>query len=351
MRSRSRPPHHPGGLRYAAAAVILSLTVAGCSDARPTVDDPPVIWHPPEVVGTEPLRAFTDDSWWNLPLPDDAPTHPREINVLRYMRTAQEAGDGCLKLAGGEDNSWGQPVYWSQPGDPTYDIEVEVADDLPELRDLRIPPGARPATNDDGSMTIFDLDRGYAVAFTEAVYDPDADSWSAAGATVTYLNSNGLHDETGQSSDDRNLGSHRGNNPAVMMVRRDEVEAGAIRHVLKVATGPEASRRFVFPMVGSDGASMREDAPPQGLRFRIKTAVDLDAMDLEPEALIIARALQDYGFYIGDSGGATALKLEDTRTEGRGQLWSLPTTALCALPFTPRFWDVLPEGYQPPAPG
>ena len=35
-------------------------------------------------------------------------------------------------------------------------------------------------------------------------------------------------------------------------------------------------------------------------------------MDLQPEALVIARALQDYGFYIGDSGGTTALKLENT---------------------------------------
>ena len=65
--------------------------------------------------------------------------------------------------------------------------------------------------------------------------------------------------------------------------------------------------------------------------------------------LVIAQALQKYGVYIGDSGGATALKLEDTRTEGRGQLWTVTADDLCMLPFTSQFWDVLPEGYDPSA--
>jgi hypothetical protein len=166
--------------------------------------------------------------------------------------------------------------------------------------------------------------------------------------TVTYLDSNGLHVDTGLASDDRNVGSHRGNNAAVMMVRLDEVADGAVEHVLKVASGPTASVRYVFPMVGSDGDTHDPSAPPQGLRFRIRPSIDLESLGLDRQTLVIARALQQYGFYIGDSGGATALKLEDTRTEGRGQKWNMPATALCELPLSPRYWDVLPEGYVPP---
>ena len=107
-----------------------------------------------------------------------------------------------------------------------------------------------------------------------------------------------------------------------MMVRLDEVAAGQIDHVVKIASGPETSRRSAFPMVGSDGQSRKAAAPPQGLRLRIKPSVDLAALDLAPQALVIARALQEYGLYIGDSAGTTALKLEDTRLEGRGERWS-----------------------------
>jgi hypothetical protein len=332
---------------------MLSTAVSACTSgpSGPPGDDRPGEWRGPPVGAGEPLRAFTDDSWWNTPVPAAAPRHPRAGEILEYMATAREAGDGCVRLSGADDSPWGQPVYWAEPGDPEYDIAVDVPEDPPELKNLRIPQGADPAPNNDGSMTIFDLERGYTVAFTEAAYDADADTWSASAATVTYLDSNGLHARTGSASDRRNVGNHRGNNGAVMMARFDEVEAGGITHVLKVASGPEVSRRFVFPMVGSDGHAVERDAPPQGLRLRIKPSIDLDELGLEPQALVIAEALQEYGLYIGDSAGVTALKLEDTRTEGRGQLWDIPPDALCGLPFSAKTWDVLPEGYEPPPSG
>jgi hypothetical protein len=303
--------------------------------------------NPAPVIEGAPFRAFTPDSWWNTPVPDDAPDHPQAADILRYMRTAEEAAEGCVRLAGAQGSPWGQPVYWATPEDPSHRVTVGKDDPPPELQDLRIPDGASAANNNDGSMTVFDLDRGYAVALTDAAYDPGSGTWRASGATVTYLDSNGLDVRTGLSTDERNRGSHRGNNAAVMMVRFDEVEAGRIDHVLKVASGPDPSSRAVFPMVGSDGDSSDPAAPPQGLRFRIKPSVDLESLGLPRQALVIAKALQEYGFYIGDSGGVTALKLEDTRITGRGEQWDVPADALCELPLDPSYWDVLPEGYQP----
>jgi hypothetical protein len=332
-------------VRPAAAAVLLCLVVSGCVGPPEAKPEPEPVWHPAPVVDGSPLRAFTPDAWWNTPIPAGAPSNPRAADILQYMSTAAESGGGCVHLAGADGSPWGQPVYWAQPGDPTYRVSVANGKALPELQDLRIPRGARAADNNDGSMTIFDVDRGYVVALTDAVHDARRDRWAASGASVTYLDSNGLDARTGQSSDKRNHGNHRGNNAAVMMARLDEVEAGHIEHVLKVASGPDVSTRSVFPMVGSDGSSTDPSAPPQGLRFRIKPSVDLESLGLEPQALVIARALQEYGFYIGDSGGVTALKLEDTRLEGRGELWSIARDALCGLPLTPQYWDVLPENY------
>jgi hypothetical protein len=295
-----------------------------------------------------PPRAFDPDSWWNTPLPSDAPLEPNGAAILDYLRTAPESGPGCVMLAGAGDSRWGQPVYDAGPGDPEYDVEG-LPQPLPELERLRIPSDARSAPNNDQSMSVFDRGRGYVVALTGAEYDAERDVWSARGATVTYLDSNGLHVDTGRSDDPRNRGTHRGNNGAVMAVSHEEVAAGAIRHVLKVAAGPEVSDRYVFPMVGSDGDYHGTDpaVPPQGLRLRIRPTVDLEELGLKGEALVIARALQDYGFYIGDSGGTTALKLESTRAHGHGQLWRVAHNDLCALPLTTQFWDVVAGGYDP----
>jgi hypothetical protein len=305
---------------------------------------------PPPTAGPDfHTRAFSPDSWWNTPLPADAPEDPDARAILDYLRTGPESGPGCLTLAGAGDSPWGQPIFTSRRSDPEYSVEVEAPVTLPELENVRMPRGARPAGTNDAAMTLYDPRRGYVVMFTGLRYDEDEDSWSAEGATVTYLDSNGLHVDTGLSDDPRNQGSHRGNNGATAAVPWDEVREGEIRHVLKMAAGPEVSEDWVFPMVGSDGDSTSTDpgVPPQGLRLRIKPSVDLDELDLDPQALIIARALQVYGTYIGDSGGRNALKLENTVVQGEGQKWKVDAEALCQLPFSPEYWDVIEAGYDP----
>jgi len=303
----------------------------------------------PTTADGAPYRAFAPDSWWNSPVPVNAPHNGNEAAILGYLRHGPDNAGGCLRLAGSRENPWGQPVYWARPGDPRYDIIGVDGRRPPELDSLRIPRGAEPADNSDGSMSVFDLAAGYVTLLTDARHDPATDQWSASGATVTYLGSNGLDDRTSLSDDPRNKGTHRGNNGATSVVRLDEVQAGEVDHVLKVSSGPELARRWTFPMTGSDGDGPVDDPaiPPEGLRLRIKPSVDLARLGLGPQALVIARALQTYGMYLGDNGGTTALKLEDTTSEGRGQMWDVTNQALCTLPFSPAYWSVLPEGYSP----
>lgn len=294
-----------------------------------------------------PLQAFSaTPSWWTTAVPDGAPQHANEAAVLDYLRTAPQNGGGFLKLAGAGRNPWGQPVFWASAGDKEYNVRWASRNRPPELDHLRIPSTMQGAATSDGALTLFDRERGYVMAMTRAVHDSGSDTWTVAGATVTYLSSNGLHARTGRSDDPRNRGSHRGNNGATMMARLDQVEAGSIDNVLKISCGPECSTEHTFPMVGSDGDSPTSPLK-QGLRMRIRPDVDLDALGLHPQALVIARAAQEYGVYFGDSGGTTALKLENTVAEGRGQQWTVSAKELSSLPFTSEYWDVLPEGYHP----
>lgn len=292
-----------------------------------------------------PYRAFSSGAWWNTALPSTTPEHPNEAAILNYLRTAPDNGGGFLRLAGAGSNKWGQPVYWAHAGDKEYNVRWSSGLRQPELDHLRIPSTMMAAQTSDGALTLFDVGRGYVVAMTRAAYSGATHTWSVDGATVTYLASNGLDARAPGSNDTRNSGSHRGNNGATMMVRFDEVQAGRVPHVVKIACGPEASPDFVFPMVNSDGDAASSPLK-QGLRLRIRPQVDLSAMGLSADALVIARAAQTYGVYCGDSGGNTALKLENTAVEGRGQLWTVQAEALAGLPFTTAFWDVLPEQYR-----
>jgi hypothetical protein len=326
-----------------AAAAVGAALLGSPGRARPVLRQ-----HVPESVRAQ--RAFEPGSWWNTPLPMHVPQDQYAVQILHYLRTAPQAGRGCLMVAGvGRHPQWGTPIYWARSTDPAYRVSGVGPGAPAQLAHLRIPRGAVPSVSTDQTMIIYDLSAGYVTALTGARYDPGSDTWTARGATVTYLDSNGLNVKTGRSDNPGNVGTHRGNNAPTMAVSWDQVNAGAVRHVLKVASGPELSDRYVFPMIGSDGGytGYNPAVPPEGLRLRLQPTIDLAALGLDGQALVIARALQHYGIYLGDSSGTTALKLEDTVAEGRGQLWRLPADALCRLPFAPQYWQVVAPGYSP----
>jgi hypothetical protein len=297
-------------------------------------------WEPT----SPPYRAFSDASYWNTPLPEDAPTDPRSEQFIDFLQANNQAN--FIRLAGTDASGrWGTPIYWSSRGDPHYRVANTCGYRQPrEFRDVRIPVGAEPDPTSDSAMTVYDRRRGLVYGFHRTRYHVGHDAWSACGGTVFYLESLGLDGRLAGSDQIRNRG-HRGVPPPTYAVRLSEIRWGSIDHVLKIAVNA-ASRDHVFPMVGSDGVSTHPSAPPEGARLRIEPTIELGELDLSPAALVIARALQDYGAVIGDQSGASvSLKVENTVAEGRGRRWSgvLTATSLSAIPLDA--YEVVVLGY------
>jgi hypothetical protein len=291
-------------------------------------------------------RAFPDRSYWNRPLPKDAPRHPDSAQMIRYLREHNDTN--YIRLGGAtETGEWGMPIYWPRRSAPVYDVGKNCPTDQPaEFNRVRIPRGARPDPTSDAAMTIVDRIRGVAYGFHRARYDRDHDRWTACGGTVYYLDSNGLHGDLRASDDERNRG-HRGIPPTTMAVRYDEIVAGRIPHMLKIAVSATACRH-VFPMIENECGTTHRYAPPEGTRIRIKPGFDLERLHLSPGAMVIARALKRYGAIIGDqSGGPVVLKLENTIAERRGFLWEglLTPTSLEKIPLGA--FQVIAPGYRP----
>jgi hypothetical protein len=293
-----------------------------------------------------PYRAFSSSSYWNRPLPRSAPVAPESRRVVAFLR--RTATTDFVYLAGASrTGKWGHPIYWSNVDDPGYSMSNTCSFRQPsEFLSIRIPRSARPDPTSDSAMTVYDRSKGIVYGLHRAAYDEANDAWSACGGAVYYLASNGLDGSLRRSNDERNAG-HRGVPPPTFAVRYDEVQYGAIRHVLKIAV-PRTKCRHVFPMSGDECGSLNRYAPPEGARIRIKPSIDLSTIELSPEARIVAEALQDYGAVIGDqSGGPVSLKLENTLAEGRGQLWDgvLSSDSLAAIPLGS--YEVIRFGYDP----
>ena len=291
-------------------------------------------------------RPFADRSYWNRALPNYAPRHPRSQEIMAFLRADNDTN--FIRLAGAtETGEWGMPIYWPGDGAPIYDVGRNCPVAQPrEFNRVRIPRGARPDPTADAAMTIVDRIRGVVYGFHHARYDRGHDRWTACGGTVYYLRSNGLHGDLKASDEHRNRG-HRGIPPPVMAVRFDEVRAGRIGHVLKIAVHTTRCRH-VFPMIDDECGTWNRDAPPEGTRIRIRPGVNLRRIRLSPAAMVIARALQRYGAVIGDqTGGPIVLKLENTIAERRGFKWKgiFTPTSLERIPL--RLFEVIEGGYRP----
>ncbi len=252
-----------------------------------------------------PYRAFENKSEWNKPLPANA---PRDTNSGKYI-AALKAFDASVQFPRLVDGSWAEPIYWAKKGDPVYSVKG-----CPVK--LRIPKRARPASSSDAQLTIYDLGRGLVAKLQGAVFSGGV--WKAANTELYYLPSNGLDGRLKASDDKRNYG-HRGIPAPTHAVRWDEVKAGAIHHVLKVALKKTAPKH-VYPAVADQGGS---GIIPMGAVFRIKPGVNLRGRGLRGAALVVATAMQTYGVVIGDQTGVPmALKLENLALEGKTARWS-----------------------------
>lgn len=322
-----------GSRHHYGRAVILTMTIAVLVGTTFTSAN----------AGRRIFRAFDSGSYWNTPLPADAPVDPNSHAIIAWLKG--DNGADYIKLSGaGPTGRWGMPIYWATRGDPTWNVVDACSRKQPrEFDKVRIPLHASPDPTSDAAMTVFDRHRGLVYGFHDARFDTQKQEWEACGGTVYYLSSLGLDGKLSESDERRNYG-HRGFPPPTYAVRLDEVRAGSIDHVLKIAVATTACQH-VFPAVGDECGTMAVDAPPEGARIRIKPSVNLDQLELSPAARVIATALQRYGAVIGDqSGSSPVLKLENTVAEGLGERWKdRMTNALAGIPLD--LFEVIKLGY------
>ena len=89
------------------------------------------------------------------------------------------------------------------------------------------------------------------------------------------------------------------------VVRVSEIAAGHIPHALFFGTDLARPGKFRYPAQGTDGRSSAPVTIPQGARVQLDPTIDLAAIPgITRAELAVGRALQSFGAYCGDSGGA-----------------------------------------------
>jgi len=121
----------------------------------------------------------------------------------------------------------------------------------------------------------------------------DGPSWRGGSGARWDLTSDRLRPEGWTSADAAGLPIFPG------LVRNEEVEAGEIRHALRIAV-PMTRRAWIYPARHASSEFRDPTLPAMGQRLRLRSRVNPD--DFPPQARVVVRALKRYGALVADQG-------------------------------------------------
>src|SRR5262249_32600204 len=85
------------------------------------------------------------------------------------------------------------------------------------------------------------------------------------------------------------------------LVRYDEVVSGAINHAIRF-TVPTSQRAFILPATHWASTTTDPNAPPMGLRLRLKASFSIASFPADDQ--VILTAIKKYGIILADNGSA-----------------------------------------------
>ena len=293
-------------LRAGRAAIVLfalAALVAGCG----TADDGDE---------TEPPAApapafFSPDSFWNAPLPDDAPIDEGSAaRVAELERQVEEFG-GWINT-----DQFSTPLYTVAADQPLTTVALNRPGCCPQVeadfREVPLPADAVPADGTDAHLTVWQPSTDTLWEFWQLSRAGGGWEASYGGKLEGVSRSDGVVPVGGATASSLPIIG------GTMLV--EEARSGEIPHALALAIPFPQRDAFVRPALRTDGdgaEAVPEGAQiPEGARFRLPADVDIESQPWRPFTKMLARAAQRHGIVLRDKAGAVVFFGEDPR--GRG---------------------------------
>ncbi|MGY4711962.1 hypothetical protein ACXDF8_20750 [Mycolicibacterium sp. CBM1] len=231
-------------------------------------------------------NPFAVDSPWRRVIPPDVQTDPNSAAMIASVQPTRALAANLVEFA--------VPIYQADAGTPRH--TVACTGDAWGVCPLTgwsvpIPAAAVPNSGSDGAMVTVDVTTSTIFEFWQAT--KGGQGWSASWGAVNDLRGSGWGGAATGSGASR-LGG---------VIRLGEIRARQISHALALQTN-NACTIFRSPALKTDGTSTRSDCVPEGAHLQLDPALDLSKLGLTAGELTVATAMQRYGGYVVDAGGA-----------------------------------------------
>lgn len=275
--------------------VAVTATNAGGS-ASATSPQTAVVAAPPISQTPSASRWYSSGSPFNQRIPTSATVDPNSSAMVAGLVHAA-TNYGVLIAA----KSYSVPVYYADARTPKYDVRLTASWRAADwLVNVPIPDAARPDAGGDGHMVIIDRSTGCEYDFYDAARVNGA--WESGWANALPTSSDGVYAK-GTSARGSGFGLLAGLMFPHEFVNPDGTE-GVIDHALVFNSPYVKDGGPVLPATESDGHSALSYAIPEGARVQLNPAFNVNSLS-QPHERVIARALQQYGAYLGDVSGST----------------------------------------------
>ena len=272
---------------------------------------------------TRPFIAYSPDSFLKSTVAGAPVDQTLTQQFQSYMvSNPDQAGTDYPTIHGVDGNKWGMPYAMSTCSDPVWQIGSASTRAPKQWTGLQTTGFHAPAdfgsrltgTNDSPFVVIDRCDHITVWGANAAVSGTHTLSVSTYGAF--NHDSNGLDERNPASNNSQNFRS-RGVIPDSMLIRKDQMDyaianhtdLGQVLEVFFVETDGSGTPCYTNPMVGCE--KRHTGWGTEGTRIAVSPSVNLSTRSCSPQALVIAKTLQDYGGYLGDnSGSTTGLKAE-----------------------------------------
>lgn len=281
-----------GGVMLLAFASFLMLGWnASAEEIGPAADNKIYL---PVVIRYNTWRPFNDGSPWNIPIAANPSIDSNSAAMIQFFhdRNYQDPRPWI------NINRAAAPLWTADANAPRYNVDCG-SPNCTFFQNVPIPNNAVPDPESDGHMIVVDVARQKEWDFYRARKLPNG-SWAADWGAYFDLTGNGVLGAGVSSARASGFPLSAG------LIYADEIAAGRIPHALVMVIAGARQGCRVWPATATHGWSTDSRALPMGARIQLDPTLNVNSLSLSPGAKVIARALQEFGAYVGDEGSSGA---------------------------------------------
>ena len=290
------------------------------------------------------FRPFASDNLWNTDI-SSAPVDANSGAIINFIgpTIGMHADFGSGQYQG---SNIGIPYAVVDGTQSPVSINFTAYGDESDPGPMPIPGNASiegDPNPGNGDRHVLVLDNSNCFLYELYSSYPNTDgSWNAASAAVWDLLANEQRPWTWTSADAAGLPIFPG------LVRYDEVASGQIQHAIRF-TLPQSRAAMVLPATHWASNSSSSNAPPMGMRLRLKAGYDISGFSTNVQ--VILSAMKKYGLIMADNGSAMYISgAPDSRWDNDDlhNLSQVPASAFEVVQMNPIYVaSNVPQGTAP----